>query len=445
MPYWQVRGRRPFERASKIAHVEIINNPAVQRFVEGCTLPSAPSTTDLKGRLLQFPPRTGAISTVIAIDGGITETYVREEFPSASVAFIAVGPLLLRLDDLQDLDRQPFIGPDDMQRLKTIQRYALVVPTRGVRAGGASSFAQGVRKAVQDFLLHGDGHLMLALQWLLFREWRPRPERQEWEVPRCPNPDCRGGPIAFRSGGPVVQECPVCSQPAYLADGLRLYERIDEGVGAGGILSYLLTGIEQIILVSLIRSIWDMKPSLLREVLFVKDGPLAFFGVTAPLHKPMRELMKFLGTVEASPLINLVGVEKSGPFVEHASLIEHDMNPGEVLLLDNDYIYQYIEPGDTASKAFGYNTYYGAKLILRGWNQDTYVATVPTGDYPATLSFSDLYNGAEVLTTVSRLRCSMYDNALVPIVLANRLVSLADVPSAEILKRFAKQHVTAEH
>jgi hypothetical protein len=188
-----------------------------------------------------------------------------------------------------------------------------------------------------------------------------------------------------------------------------------------------------------------MKPSLLREVLFVKDGPLAFFGVTAPLHKPMRELMKFLGTVEASPLINLVGVEKSGPFVEHASLIEHDMNPGEVLLLDNDYIYQYIEPGEAASKAFGYNTYYGAKLILRGWNQDTYVATVPTGDYPATLSFADLYNGAEVLTTLSRLRCSMYDNALVPIVLANRLVSLADVPSAEILKRFAKQHVTAGH
>jgi len=42
---------------------------------------------------------------------------------------------------------------------------------------------------------------------------------------------------------------------------------------------------------------------------------------------------------------------------------------------------------------------------------------------------------------LSRLRCSMYDNALVPVVLANRLVSLADVPSAEILKKFAKQQL----
>jgi len=36
----------------------------------------------------------------------------------------------------------------------------------------------------------------------------------------------------------------------------------------------------------------------------VKDGPLAFFGVTAPLHKPMRALMEFLGTQDGgNPLI----------------------------------------------------------------------------------------------------------------------------------------------
>jgi hypothetical protein len=35
----------------------------------------------------------------------------------------------------------------------------------------------------------------------------------------------------------------------------------------------------------------------------------------------------------------------------------------------------------------------------------------------------------------------MYDNALIPIVLANKLVSLADAPSSEILKRFVKSSV----
>jgi hypothetical protein len=59
--------------------------------------------------------------------------------------------------------------------------------------------------------------------------------------------------------------------------------------------------------------------------------------------------------------------------------------------------------------------------------------------------FSDLFNGAEVLAVTSRLRCSMYDNALVPIVLANRLISLADVRSSEILARFAAKQVQFQY
>ena len=218
-----------------------------------------------------------------------------------------------------------------------------------------------------------------------------------------------------------------------------MYERIDEELGAAGIVSYLLTSLEQLVIVHLIKSVWLLKPQLLREILFVKDGPLAFFGVTAPLHKPMRALMEFLGTQDAGkPLINMVGLEKSGPFVEHAMLIEPLLKPGDCLLLRNDYIYRYVQPGDPAEQSFGRNTYYGAKAIFKGSADDTYVATVPTGVYKADPDFADLFNGGEVLAVTSRLRCSMYDNALVPIVLANRLVSLADVPSSEILARFAK-------
>jgi hypothetical protein len=228
----------------------------------------------------------------------------------------------------------------------------------------------------------------------------------------------------------------------YLSDALRLYERIDEELGSAGIVGYLLTTLEQLVVVHLIKAVWQMKPQLLREILFVKDGPLAFFGVTAPLHKPMRALMEFLGTQDAGkPLINMVGLEKSGPFVEHAALIEPILKPRDCLLLENEYIYRYVQPGDPAEQSFGRNTYYGAKIIFKGDTNDTYVATVPTGVYKRDPSFGDLFNGAEVLGVVSRLRCSMYDNALVPIVLANRLVSLADVPSSEILARVAASSI----
>src|SRR6185437_15978003 len=107
MGYSQVKGRKPFERASKIAHTEILNNPDVQAFVQSCTLPSAPEVGELVGQkpLPRVEPR---IRTVIAVDGGMTDAPVRREFPSAAITFITFGPLLLELKDLAELDNQPF-------------------------------------------------------------------------------------------------------------------------------------------------------------------------------------------------------------------------------------------------------------------------------------------------------------------------------------------------
>lgn len=437
MPYQQIRGRRPYERASKIAHTEIINNPMVQEFISGCSLPDPPPPAAIRDLVVPVPEPSRRLSTVIAVDGGLTETVVRDEYPSASFAFMTMGPLLLSVSDLDDLDREPFIGPEDMERLKNIQRYSLAVPTRTVRYAGCVTFAEGVRKSVHDFLARGDGHLLDALAWLLFRGWRPEDAREGWMVPQCPNPDCDYSEAWFFGGEPFERACPKCAKPIYLSDALRLYERIDEEAGAGGILGYLLTALEQLVMVHVIKSIWSMKRDFLRDVLFVKDGPLAFFGVTAPLYRPMRDLMAFLGESE-EPYIHLVGMEKSGPFVEHAAAIEDAIPPNHALVLTNDYIYKHVVPGDPTQQKFGKNTYYGTKVIFRGERNDTYVATIPTKKYLTDPTLDDLFNAVPVLRTTARLRCSMYDNALVPVVLANRLVSLADVPSSEILKKFAK-------
>ena len=446
MGYSQSRGRRPFERASKIAHTEVLNNPLVKEFVEGCVLPHPPSSLELTPRVQDLPKGDGRVTSVIAIDGGMTEVPVRKEFPSASIAFMTFGPLLMSLEDLALVDREPFIGPEDMAKFNNLQRYSLVIPAKGVRGPGATGFSEGVRKAIHKFLSKDKPELLTALQWLLFREWLPPDKRSSWPISRCPaspTGQCEQD-FVFRSGEPAEQDCPACGRPVYLADGLRLFERIDEEQGAGGIMAYLLTTLEQLVLVNVIHLVLGMKPASLREILLVKDGPLAFFGVTAPLRKPMQELMTYLGDKDnGKPLINLVGLEKSGAFVEHAALIEPLLKPGQLLVLDNEYIYKYIQPGDPTGQPFGQNTYYGAKVIFRGEGQDTYVATIPTSSYKTKPKFEDLYNGAEVLQVTSQLRCSMYDNALVPIVLANRLVSLADVPSQDILKKFAAKGIKA--
>lgn len=444
MAYGQFNGRKPFERASKIAHTHVLNNPEVQAFVSTCVLPSAPDRANLDSLQKPLPPCECRVEHVIAVDGGMTEVAVRKDFPTASITFMSFGPLTLSLSDLKDLDRSPFIAPEDMAKLKNLQRYSLSVPSKSILAGGAPSFSAGVRATIHNFLANPKRpELLKALQWLLFREWLPEGKRRTWPVPRCPNPLCDARDIRFESGGPAEQPCPDCKITVYLADALRLYERIDDEQGAGGIMSYLLTTLEQLVLVHVIRTIVEFKPAVLREILLIKDGPLAFFGTVAPLHKPMQELMAWLGTQDnGKPLICLVGLEKSGAFVDHAVLVAPELKNGHYLVLDNDYIYKYITPGGSSGDAFGKNTYYGVKVVYKSDLGNVFVATIPTGGFKSAPQLEDLFNAPEVLRVTGELRCSMYDNALLPIVLANRLVSLADVPSSEILKRFVKGSVT---
>jgi hypothetical protein len=442
MAYGQIKGRKPFERASKIAHTEILNNPEVQQFVQSCTLPDAPAKAHLESLQKSLPDSPSRIEHVIAVDGGMTEVSVRKEFPSAAVTFMTFGPLTLSLKDLGDLDQTPFLGPEDMARLKNLQRYSLSVPSKGVLGPGANSFSEGARISIHAFLANPKRpELLDALKWLLFRGWLSENERTPWEIPRCPS-DCGSNGPTFTWDGPDQKHCATCGRLVFVSDALRLYERIDDEQGAGGIMSYLLTTLEQLVIVHVIRTLLELKPSVLREILLIKDGPLAFFGVVAPLRKPMQELMARLSDADnGNPLLCLVGLEKSGAFVEHAALIDPDLRPDHYLLLDNEYIYKYIQPGDPDGQAFGGNTYYGAKLIYKSVRGDVFVATVPTKHPKAAPKFNDLLNGAEILRVIGRLRCSMYDHAVLPIVLANRLVSLADVPSSEILKRFVKSTV----
>ena len=296
------RGRKPIERASKIAHVEIIKNPDVQAYVDQCVLPSAPVDFSLESMLCDLgnDVDTSEVSAVIAIDGGYTETYVREEYPSASIAFFTFGPLLFDLADLRALDRKRFIAPEDLARLKKIERYTLVLPIKGIRRKDQDSLAATIRRTIYEFFIktRGDDNdqLITSLKWFLFRRWqRPANDALAETIEQCPYNDCAHTKIIFQYANPTEKPCPECKQPVYLTDTFRLHERVDEDLGAGGITAYVLTMLEHLVLVNLFHNILQrLKPSLLRNILFIKDGPLAFFGLVAPLYRPMRELVTYL-------------------------------------------------------------------------------------------------------------------------------------------------------
>jgi hypothetical protein len=431
-------GRRPAEYASKSAHSQVVNDPAVRDFLEKCSLPKRADEVSLSDHTeISFEPVSdNPIRHVIAIDGGYDEVMVRSEFPSSTMCFFQFGALIFSVEDLEDLEEQPFIDPDDMSKLKRIQRLKLVLPIRNITLGNESTLTDSVRLAVHDFFRQkvDDERLADTLRWFVFQEYGPKVS--EWNLASCPICDARN--VQLQRSQMTANHtftCDSCGGEIYLTDVFRLHEAVDDELGAGSILGYVTTTVEQIILVHLIRLILKTKPAMLGQVLFIKDGPLAFFGQTANMYKPMRELVKHL--LDHNDLY-LAGLEKSGSFVEHADEITGKLDPGTALILDNDYIYRYVLPGKAdPANPYGRTTYYSNKLIFKARGGRVYVVSLPTREILAYPTEEDLENLSEILTNIEKLRCDMYDNALVPVALANKLVSLANHPSSRILQKFA--------
>jgi hypothetical protein len=430
------------ELASKSAHGHVINDPDVQRFLAQCALPkTAREITLAEHAVIPFAPvNPNPIRHVVAIDSGYTEVPVHRNFPSSTLAFFQFGALTFSIADLETLEIQPFIDPEDMAKLKRIERLKLTLPVRNIAFKSESTLAASVRVAVYDFFGQAlDGTSLLeTLRWFLFEEYKaPNDSYNLASCPVCEMKDISIVRSGVTSDGRFVSD--KCGHTLFLTDVFRLHEAINGEAGAAGILGYVTTLIEQFVMIHFLRLILNQRPALLAEILFIKDGPLAFFGQTARMFEKMRTLVAYL--LQHHNLF-MAGVEKSGAFVEHAAEVAEIMKDGSVLILDNDYIYKYIKPGRAnPSDPYGRTTYYGAKVIFKARHAGVHVITIPTLAAMVKPQIADLPNLGVILTNVEKLRCDMYDDALIPVALVNKLVSLANHPSAKILQRFAIEAV----
>jgi hypothetical protein len=445
MSYSSKHGRRPNEYASKSSHTYIIKDPEVNEFLNKCDLPRSVGEVEIPSGLqhniqnLDINP----IKYIVAIDGGYTEVSVKKEFPSATLTFFQFGALIFSMEDLHEISEKHFIDPEDMARLNNIQRIKLTLPTKNILLKNDTSFIKSFRTSIFEFFKQksNEQSFIKTLQWLIFKEFLPKPD-SEYTLASCPN--CKTPNVLITRSVINIDhkiKCSNCNEDVYLTDVFRLHEAIDNELGASGVSGYLATSIEQIIMADLIRTIMNTKPALLSEFLFIKDGPLAFFGQTANMHKFFRELYNYLS--EKGNLF-LVGLEKSGPFVEHAIEISTKLKPNSVLLLSNDYIYKNIIPGKADSNnPYARSSYYSSKVIFKSKFEKVYVATLPTSRPEIVLNpkKTDFKNIDIIMDNLELLKCDMYDNALFPVALANKLVSLADHPSSKILEKFAKKSI----
>lgn len=442
---YSTTGPKPFEKASKSSHHHVINDPVVASMLKRLYVP--PRTPVDAGVFAPFIPQETEIQHVVAIDGGYSEVPIQAGYPAASINFFQFGALHFKREDLRRLEASQHIAPEDMQRLKNIDRLKLPLATRGARNKDLGSLSETVRFSLAEFLsaqsLGENNSLMDTLAWFLFKRYlgNNRSEQdKQWFL--SSNPYGASGGMSLHE--PAMKpdfsfECPATGKPIYLSDAFRLHERIEEETGAGAVAGYIAGAIEHLILLHIIKNLARKDQAALKTVLFIMDRPTGWFGLTAPMHVPMLCLVDWLF---ANHSLFLAGLEKSGAFVEHARDIQAQMPSGTFLLLDDAYIYRHISPGEEdQARPYAATSYYGHKLIFKSRQGQMYVVSLPVRELKKKPLLEHVPNLQAVLTHVEELHCDMYENALMPIALANKLVSLSVHPSSQILKTFAKSTV----
>ena len=435
-------GPRPFERASKASHGHIIKNEYLQEFLSNCEMPK--TRDDLKhfkfdiSEINQFDENP--IKNVITIDGGSTQVAVQGKFPSSIITFYQFGALIFSIEDLDKISESPFINPEDISKLKEIKRFELVLPTKNILLKNQKSLVNSLRKSIYDFFmrkLDDENTLIETFKWFIYEEYGKN--RDSWPLSSCP--ECGFKNLELKKSemkSDYSFKCPQCIGDIYLTDLFGLHNSVDEELGVGETAAIILL-FEQMILVHVMRIILKTSPKLFKQTLFIKDGPLAFYGNSSRMYKPMRNLVNYLFDKYD---LSLVGLEKSGAFVEHATEIADLIPSNSALLLKDDYIYKYIIPNrENRQYIYGFRTYYSGKLIYKTGEGNIYVATLPNKEPIANPTKKDFKNIDSILFNVAKLKCDMYENSLFPVALVNKLVSLSDHPSSEILKKFAKNHI----
>jgi hypothetical protein len=444
MGYPSKNNRRPFEGASKASHHHIINDAEVQAVIERLYKPGKDGEIPLTDLTVNFDPtQNNPVEWIIAVDGGYSEVILDKGFPSRTIHFLQFGALSFSLEDLAQVDTAAFIAPEDMAKLKSIHRLTLALPTKNVCFKDEPTLKRTVLKAIFEFFaknkLAEQQSLIDTLAWFVFRQYKQQKDRTKDD--KCYSLSINGNKISLleKEMKNYTFPAPGTDEIIYLTDIFRFHEIIDEETGAAGILAYLVNVIEHIIIIHIIRQLLRIQPAKLKTVLFIKDGSTGFFGQAARLHEPMNDLVNWLFDKHN---ILLAGLEKSGAFVDHAQEIQNKLDPGQALILTDDYIYRYILPGtENQNQPYAYTSNYGHKVIFKTRGGQMYVVSIPVRKLKKKPIAADLPNLQVILNNVEALHCDMYDSALFPVALVNKLVSLSAHPSQRILQKFANQTV----
>lgn len=451
MPY-------PGEKASRLGHVDTVRSEAVKEALQRWNITSSKPTSGHEIHDLCLPlselPKVGDPQDVdfsITVDGSDTEVEATRNHPTVKVGYLRVAGSMVQLDAFRSLGHGRYIDPRRVQKAQT--KYAFDVALPGSQlAGPGMSGVDTWRGELDTFLSNSrfdsSTNMTLADGLLALHGTRGAPALQ---VPLrvCPGCGLKAKSESTLTVNASGGTCPSCNGHLYLADVLRTHEEYNVEGSNFTPLGRVMTAAERLMTLCYLNFFADSASEVLRHTIFITDGPLAMFGPLAPLKRRFQEHLGDLGNWCSSqgivaPL--LVGIEKSGAFVEHAEQIKEMIPSGHVMRLTNDYINRIS--GRSSTNKYGVDEFYGRRFIYRPSAGDPLVITVPPVaglapyDGGSEVEGWDAYPTLRLICEVlDSLRTRMYQHAVIPVALAHSAAALPLGVGRSVLTMMAQQNI----
>ena len=449
-----------FEHASALGHVPTVRHPIIAETLRRYHSPAdrTQDTDAIEGCLIDPAALAQPVSTprwTMATDSSPFEHVVDPNFPSTRLMFAQMSAVLVDLDQLRGRIGR-FVDPAAIRDAQQATVMAGVLPSSNLIRTDGTPPLRAFREAVDELLRsrHVEGRSLFDVLAEVQAN-RPDTDGQPCgSVPRCPT--CRRArasaegrkpdPIVFGTNG---TPCPFCDAEIMFTDLLRAHETFREHGENGEACGRVLSVAERLITLGFLDHLHARMRGVVGDIALITDGPLALFGEVAKLKGGILRRMQVIADellADGLRLPAIVGIEKSGVFVEHARAIRSHVPAGMLMAPDADYIERYIT---FRGSAHGSETYYGRHFFYRSAARRIYVITVPplgrlgalphdpfvTHDYPTLASTCAL---------IERIGTRLYDDATIPLVLAHRFAAFPVETAGSVLRLHVEQHLGQE-
>lgn len=415
------------------------------------------------------------IKWVFSYDGSKSSINIDIGFPGAEIHVIKVAQTFVDLEKMKRYERTTNPHPMEYEAIFINSTDEIVSPGVNVCGEKSDTPEDFFRETLYNFFNNSynnfiDNLFLAKNKNITYLETLKYLLKDKKEVNICnPCEVCSYNqqkiPLSKLIDNEGITTCNCVNNPKqlYLTDCLGFHEIYNNTTSNEDVHTQLMSLIEKVMFINLLDNLEinlseneNALEKILKESIFILDGPLALYGYSSII---VEGIIKKL-TSDKYKQLKLIGVEKTGHFVEHLKNLntiseakQAPIRAGCLFYLNDSYIKKYIKYSNSLTP-YGLNQYFGKKFFYKNKLEQLFVINqlfknnserehvFNSRNEDLGVKDKDIFDIAYLLENFSSRR---YDNALSFISMAHEATSISNNKfGTRILENFIKSNLNED-